>query len=107
MMGANHLKTRSSLGEQALGLVPRRAVHYACWRSQLDQTDYMRGIISTLNRQGAMLVPVASPIVYVKTETISPDQLGEITSASKHYAKYAEILAETVHQGYARLVAGP
>lgn len=75
--------------------------------SQLDQTDYMRGIISTLNRQGAMLVPVASPIVYVKTETISPDQLGEITSASKHYAKYAEILAETVHQGYARLVSGP
>lgn len=75
--------------------------------SQLDQTDHMRGIISTLNRQGAMLVPVASPIVYIKTETMRPDQLGEITPTSKHYAKYAEILAETVRQGYARLVSGP
>lgn len=75
--------------------------------SQLDQTDHMRGIISTLNRQGAMLLPVASPIVYIKTETMHPDQLGEITPASKHYAKYADILAETVRQGYARLVSGP
>jgi hypothetical protein len=73
--------------------------------SQLDQTGHMRGIISTLNRQGALLVPVASPIVYKMTDTFRANQLGEITPASSDYDTYAEVLAETMRENYARLVS--
>ena len=72
--------------------------------SQLDQTDHMRGIISTLNRQGALLVPVAAPIVYVKSDKLRASQLGEITQGSSDYARYHETLAETIRENYARLV---
>lgn len=72
--------------------------------SQLDQTGHMRGIISTLNRQGALVVPVASPIVYKMVDTFQASQLGEITRASSDYDSYAEVLAETTRENYARLV---
>ena len=72
--------------------------------SQLDRAGEMRGIITTLNKQRAMYVPVATPIVYVKQEDFAAATLGEITPKSPHYKTYLTTLQDTVDQGYARLV---
>lgn len=72
--------------------------------SQLDRAGEMRGLITTLNKQRATYVPVATPIVYAKRDTFEPAHLGEITDHNQHYKAYAALLAETVEQGYARLV---
>lgn len=72
--------------------------------SQLDRAGEMRGIITTLNKQGAMFVPVATPIVYARRDEVSGDELGEIKRANPHFQRYSEMLNDTVSQGYARLV---
>lgn len=71
--------------------------------SQLDRFGEMRGIITTLHKHGAMLLPVASPIVYARREEFS-GPFGDIAAENAAYAGYKKILDETVEQGYARLV---
>lgn len=73
--------------------------------SQVDRFGEMRGIVTTLHKNGAMLVPVATPIVYARREDFS-GVLGEITPKSPLYDGYKKTLDETVAEGYARLV-GP
>ncbi len=73
--------------------------------SQLDRTGEMRGLITTLNKQRAMLVPVSAPIVYIKKADFSGVALGEIGKGEPAFATYAKVLNETMEQGYARLVA--
>ena len=73
--------------------------------SQLDRVGQMRGIITTLNKQRAMLVPVSAPIVYRKLADFTGTPLGEIGPETPAYADYRQILEETVAEGYARLVA--
>lgn len=73
--------------------------------SQLDRAGEMRGLITTLNKQGAMFLPVATPIVYARREAFSADCLGEITPAKPIYENYQRLLQESVTQGYARLVS--
>jgi len=78
--------------------------------SQLDQAGHMRGLISTLNRQGAMLLPVSAPLAYVK---LAADQAtdgamtayGQITPDNPAYAAYHAQLSDTVSEGYARLIS--
>lgn len=72
--------------------------------SQIDQAGYMRGLITTLHRQGAMLVPVSAPIAYVKRPDLSADDCGEISSKHPRHEEYQAILNETVSDGYARVV---
>ena len=72
--------------------------------SQLDQQGEMRGIITTLNKARAQLVPVAAPIVYAKRDNWADVACGEITRADKAYAGYRQVLDDTTEQGYARLV---
>lgn len=72
--------------------------------SQLDMTGRMRGIVTTLNKQKAMLLPVAAPIVYVRRETFAPSDFGELVAGKPNHADYAEMLAETTTQGYVRLI---
>ena len=74
--------------------------------SQLDRGGEMRGLITTLNKQRATFVPVATPIVYSRRESFASDGFGEITTGHRLYKAYKELLKETVDQGYARLV-GP
>ena len=73
--------------------------------SQVDRFGEMRGIITTVHKHGAMLVPVATPIVYARREDFS-GAFGEITAKSPAYEAYKKTLDETVSEGYARLV-GP
>ncbi len=72
--------------------------------SQIDREGEMRGLITTLNKQRAQFMPVASPIVYIKTATFSAAALGEHTSKSPAYKGYKASLDQTVEDGYARLV---
>ncbi len=72
--------------------------------SQLDRVGQMRGIITTLNKQRAMLVPVSTPIVYRKYHEFAELRLGEINPGEAGYADYRQILDETVREGYARFI---
>lgn len=74
--------------------------------SQLDRFGEMRGIITTLHKNGAMLVPIATPIVYAQREDFA-GALGEFTPKDALYATYKKIIDETVVDGYARFVPGP
>lgn len=71
--------------------------------SQVDRFGEMRGIITTIHKHGAMLVPVATPIVYAKRDTFD-GELGDIDATSPCYPEYRKMLDETLEQGYARLV---
>ena len=72
--------------------------------SQLDRVGEMRGIITTLNKQRAMFIPVATPILYARRETFDGDEFGELTVKNRTYAACKRLLDETVEQGYARLI---
>lgn len=72
--------------------------------SQLDRESEMRGLITTLNKHRATFTPVATPIVYARRETFESDCLGEITPSSRFYQAYKALLADTLEQGYARLI---
>jgi DNA-binding Xre family transcriptional regulator len=74
--------------------------------SQLDPAGQMRGLITTLSKRRAVLVPVSAPIVYLKRERFEGDALGEIGPEHESFAAHKQLLDETVEQGYARLV-GP
>lgn len=72
--------------------------------SQLDRAGEMRGLITTLNKQRAMFMPVSAPIVYARRETFENGALGDITAKSPFYESYKQLIDDTVEQGYARLV---
>ena len=74
--------------------------------SQLDRAGQMRGLITTLNKQRAMFVPVAAPIAYVKSNVFRASSMGEHTPKSPDYKTYKDLLGETIDDGYARLVGG-
>jgi hypothetical protein len=64
----------------------------------------MRGLITTLSKQRAQLVPVSAPIVYIKRDDFAGVALGEITPGAAGHREYRQLLDETVEQGYARLI---
>ena len=72
--------------------------------SQLDRDGFMRGLITTLNKQKAVLVPVSAPLMYQRRDTFPADVFGEIGPAHPRHAEYAAMLNETTSQGYARLI---
>ncbi len=72
--------------------------------SQLDQMGHMRGLITTLNKQGAVLIPVCSPIVYAQRKDIAADELGEISPSHTCHEAYRSLISEATTQGYAKLV---
>jgi DNA-binding Xre family transcriptional regulator len=71
--------------------------------SQIDRFGEMRGIMTTIYKHGAMLQPVAAPIVYARREAFT-GAFGELTPGSPAYAEYRKVLNETTAEGYARLV---
>ena len=74
--------------------------------SQIDQSGEMRGLITTLNKQRAMFVPVSAPIVYRRRQECTSLSLGEIMPKNPDYKIYKGLLETSMEEGYARLV-GP
>jgi hypothetical protein len=72
--------------------------------SQLDAAGHMRGLITTLHKQRAQLLPVSAPIVYVKRESFRGAPLGEIADGQASFGEYRRLLCETIELGYARLI---
>jgi len=72
--------------------------------SQLDPTGYMRGLITTLNKQRASFLPVSAPIVYAKRDDFADLAVGEFAPGAANYRSYKQLLDETLEQGYARLI---
>jgi hypothetical protein len=72
--------------------------------TQIDQAGEMRGLITTLNKQRAMFVPVAAPIAYIRRQDFKGLTLGEITAKSSEYKAHKALLDATMADGYARLV---
>lgn len=72
--------------------------------SQVDRDGMMRGLITTLNKKRASYVPVATPIVYVRRDTMAGVALGEIAPGHAVFNDYSAMIAETLSEGYARLV---
>jgi DNA-binding Xre family transcriptional regulator len=72
--------------------------------SQPDRDGTMRGIMTTQHKNGAMLVPVSTTIVYALRPDFSGLTLGEIKPADSNYRSYHQLLSETVDHGYARMV---
>lgn len=72
--------------------------------SQVDRMGAMRGLITTLNKQGAMLIPVSCPIVYQRQDVFEPGALGQIGADHDSYQRYRRMLDETIADGYARVV---
>jgi DNA-binding Xre family transcriptional regulator len=73
--------------------------------SQLDTAGSMRGLITTLSKQHAVLMPVSAPVVFQKREDFAGVPLGEIDPGQPGHAGYRALLEETLQEGYARLVA--
>ena len=73
--------------------------------SQLDRDGMMRGLITTLNKQRATYVPVATPIIFAKREDMAGTALGAIKPGHAAYDGYRMLLKDAVSEGYARLVA--
>jgi hypothetical protein len=73
--------------------------------SQLDQAGEMRGLITTLNKQGRFFVPVSAPIAYLKRSDFKGASLGEVPASHASYTDYKRILDETLAEGYARLAS--
>lgn len=72
--------------------------------SQVDRTGAMRGLITTLNKQGAMLMPVSCPIVYLRQSEFDASALGQIPADHPEHARYRHLLDETIADGYAKVV---
>ena len=71
--------------------------------SQLDTAGEMRGLITTLNKQGRVFVPVSAPIAYLKRADFKGVTLGEIVASNPAYGEYRHVMDETLAEGYARL----
>lgn len=72
--------------------------------SQLDRDGMMRGIITTLNKHRATLVPVSTPIVYQRRQSFDNDAFGELTQGHANYDAYRAVLQETGREGYVKLI---
>jgi transcriptional regulator with XRE-family HTH domain len=72
--------------------------------SQLDPSGQMRGLITTISKRRAQLVPVSAPIVYARRDDFAATPLGEIPAGAAGHADYQQLLGDTLDQGYARLI---
>jgi hypothetical protein len=73
--------------------------------SVLDISDEMHGILSTLhNVAGAMYVPVATPVIYLKRDSFDQDTFGEVTPADPNHARYFALLRGTIANTYVKIV---
>ncbi len=74
--------------------------------TQLDQLGRMHGLITTVSKSGAALLPVSAPIVYLRRATIPDAVCGEIGPDHVLHQEYSACLNEAVEKGYVLLLGG-
>jgi hypothetical protein len=72
--------------------------------SQLDQTNMMRGLVTTLAKSDAMIAPVSAPIIYRRLEDPDGATYGEVTPDNPAFAEYDETIHEAIAKGYCNVV---
>jgi hypothetical protein len=73
--------------------------------SVLGDVSEMHGVLSTLhNIAGAMYVPVATPIVYLKRASFEQDCFGEIKPGEPHHERYFALLRQTIANTYVQMI---
>jgi len=73
--------------------------------SVLDVISEMHGVLSTLhNVAGAMYVPVATPVVYIKRDSFDQEPFGEITPADPRHERYFALLRQTITNTYVKMI---
>ncbi len=73
--------------------------------SILGGVSEIHGILSTLhNVAGAMCLPMAAPVVYLKRERLEPESLGEIAPGHPWHERYAAILRRALDDSFVKLV---
>lgn len=74
--------------------------------SQLDQLGRMNGLITTVAKSGATMLPVSAPIVYVRRDDLAAEACGEFGPDTTQHANYSGLLTEAVVNGYVKLIDG-
>ena len=72
--------------------------------SQLDQVGRMHGLITTVAKSGAMMLPVSAPIVYLRKDTVPDATCGEIAPDHDLHGEYSACLSHSVENGYVLLL---
>jgi TIR domain len=73
--------------------------------SVLDVATEMHGVLASLhNIAGAMYVPVATPVVYLRRANFDADCFGEIKPSDAHHERYFELLRHTVANTYVQMI---
>lgn len=72
--------------------------------SQIDQTDTMRGLVTTLAKNDATIAPVSAPIIYRRLDAPDGATYGEITPKSPAFAGYDETIRDAIAKGYCNVV---
>jgi transcriptional regulator with XRE-family HTH domain len=73
--------------------------------SQMDQTNIMRGLITTLAKNAAVVAPVSAPIIYEKLKDPDGVQFGQIGVDDDAYAPYRARLRQSIDEGYCSIIA--
>lgn len=72
--------------------------------SQLDQTNAMRGLVTTLAKKGIAIAPASAPIVYQRIDRPEDATFGEISPDHDAFAGYQTTLRQSMDEGYCSLV---
>ena len=75
--------------------------------SQLDQLGQIRGLITTLNKQNAEIIPVSAPIVFLRLNDTETPAFGDISPPDDAFEHYQKSLKDVVADGYVRLITPP
>ena len=72
--------------------------------SQIDQTEQMRGLITTLSRKGPTLAPVSAPIIYRRLDTPDLAIYGEIAAGHDMFDDYHAAIDQCMTEGHVSLI---
>ena len=72
--------------------------------SQLDQTETMRGLITTVSRDRATITPVSAPIIYQRLAAGASADYGEFAADDAGFAGYRGTLDACVDEGFVTVI---
>ena len=72
--------------------------------SQLDQTNVMRGLITTLAKKGVAIAPASAPIIYQRIEDPDAATFGEVSSDDAAFTGYQAALRQSLEEGYCSII---
>ena len=72
--------------------------------SQIDQTETMRGLITTVSRDRATITPVSAPIVYQRLAAGTSADYGEFVTGDAAFARYRRTIDTCIDEGFVTVI---